>query len=102
MPAFAEDKLGWSATLTGTTMYVFRGSRYLMRARRSRMLDATYGIFYAGVWGSNVQDEGYEPVEVDVYTGIKPEWRRGRSTSGPSGTATQAPFLVRLDINTSS
>ena len=28
MPAFAEDKLGWSATLTGTTDYVFREGRH--------------------------------------------------------------------------
>ena len=75
MPAFAEDKLAWSATLTGTTDYVFRGfSLSNQNPALQGSLDATYGIFYAGVWSSNVQDEGYEPVEVDVYTGIKPEW----------------------------
>ena len=75
MPAFAEDKLQWSATLTGTTDYVFRGFSLSHESPAIQgSLDATYGIGYAGVWGSNVEDEGYEPVEVDFYTGIKPEW----------------------------
>ena len=66
MPAFAEDKLAWSATLTGTTDYVFRGfSLSNQNPALQGSLDATYGIFYAGVWSSNVEDEGYEPVEVD-------------------------------------
>ena len=69
MPAFAENKLGWSATLTGTTDYVFRGFSLSSESPALQgSLDATYGIFYAGVWGSNVQDEGYEPVGVNVYT----------------------------------
>jgi uncharacterized protein (TIGR02001 family) len=75
MPAFAEDKLAWSATLTGTTDYVFRGFSLTHESPAIQgSVDASYGIFYAGVWATNVEDEGYEPVEVDLYTGIKPEW----------------------------
>ena len=75
MPAFAEDKLAWSATLTGTTDYVFRGFSLSNESPAVQAsFDVSYGIIYAGVWGSNVEDEGYEPIEVDLYTGIKPNW----------------------------
>jgi len=74
-PGLAEDKFEWSATVTGTSDYVFRGfSLTNERPAAQASLDVSYGIFYAGVWGSNVDDEGYEPVELDLYSGIKPEW----------------------------
>ena len=74
-PAFADEKLSWSATLSGTTDYVFRGFSLTHESPAIQgSVDASYGIFYAGVWGTNVEDEGYEPVEVDLYAGIKPEW----------------------------
>jgi uncharacterized protein (TIGR02001 family) len=75
IPAFAEDKVKWSGTLTGTTDYVFRGFSLTNEGPAIQgSVDASYGIFYAGIWGTNVEDEGYEPVEVDLYTGMKPEW----------------------------
>jgi uncharacterized protein (TIGR02001 family) len=74
-PAPALDKLAWTATVTATTDYVFRGFSLSDEGPAAQAsLDSSYGIFYAGVWGSNVSDDGYEPVEVDLYAGIKPEW----------------------------
>ena len=35
-------------------------------------VEANYGIFYAGVWGSNVDFDDSD-VEIDVYAGIRPE-----------------------------
>jgi len=75
-PAFAEDRrFEWSITGTGTSDYVFRG---LSLSNEDPVfqasVDVTYGIFYAGIWGSMVDGAGYEPVELDLYAGIKPEW----------------------------
>jgi uncharacterized protein (TIGR02001 family) len=75
MPAFADKKIEWSGTLVATTDYIFRGFSLSNESPAFQgSLDASYGILYAGVWSSNVEDEGYEPVEVDLYTGIKPVW----------------------------
>jgi uncharacterized protein (TIGR02001 family) len=74
--ALAEDKLQWSTTITGTTDYVFRGfSLSNEQPALQGSLDASHGIFYAGVWSTNVEDDGYEPVEVDLYGGLKPKWK---------------------------
>jgi uncharacterized protein (TIGR02001 family) len=73
-PALAEDKLEWSMTLSGTTDYVFRGiSLSNEEPTPQGSFDVTYGIWYAGIWGSRVDGEGYEPVEADLYAGVKPE-----------------------------
>ncbi len=70
-------KFGWSITLGGTSDYVFRGvSQTLEDPAAQGSVDINYGIFYAGVWGSNV-DFGDAPpavAEVDWYAGIKPTW----------------------------
>jgi len=81
LPAQAgELTLGTSATLT--TDYVFRGvTQSDDNPAVQASLDASYGIFYFGAWGSNV-DFGGGPsgqdianVEIDYYAGITPEWR---------------------------
>ena len=74
-----ELTLGASATLT--TDYVFRGvSQTTQNPAVQASLDASYGIFYLGAWGSNV-DFGGGPfgqdianIEIDYYVGITPEW----------------------------
>jgi uncharacterized protein (TIGR02001 family) len=69
-------KLGISFTLAGTTDYVFRGVSQTDEKPTVQMsLDLTYGIFYAGVWGSGIDFDDIPPnsnVEVDFYAGIKP------------------------------
>lgn len=70
-------KLGLSITVGGTTDYVFRGvSQTLEDPAAQGSIDLTYGIFYAGVWGSNVDFNDAPPAtaEVDLYAGIKPVW----------------------------
>ncbi|MBU1211729.1 MAG: TorF family putative porin [Alphaproteobacteria bacterium] len=66
----------------GTSDYVFRGiSQTLEDPTVQGGIDASYGIFYAGVWASGVDfvrgdggtGSGDATVEVDVYGGIKPK-----------------------------
>lgn len=79
-PAAEGRKLSWSMTLGGTSDYVFRGlSLSDEKAAAQGSIDLSYGIFYAGVWGSNLDDglvpdvnDGVGPAEVDVYAGFKP------------------------------
>ncbi len=80
-PAVA-DKLSWSASLTGTSDYVFRGiSQTDQDPTIQGSLGLDYGMFYAGAWGSGL-DFGDNPkmsgsdaqVEIDWYGGIKPTW----------------------------
>ncbi|MEQ1714483.1 MAG: TorF family putative porin [Hyphomicrobium sp.] len=78
-PARADDppKLAWSMTAAGTSDYMFRGFSQTREDPAFQLsFDATYGIFYAGVWGSNIDfDEANafkENVEIDFYAGITP------------------------------
>jgi uncharacterized protein (TIGR02001 family) len=73
LPAQAEQ-LELSATTTLTTDYVFRGvSQTGNEPAIQGSLDAAYGIFYAGVWGSNVDFSN--SLELDWYGGITPSWQ---------------------------
>jgi uncharacterized protein (TIGR02001 family) len=71
--ASAEDReFSFSTTMTGTSDYIFRGlSLNDEDPAYQQSLDISYGIFYAGVWGSMVAGD-YEPVELDWYAGFKP------------------------------
>jgi uncharacterized protein (TIGR02001 family) len=73
-PAAEGRKLTWSITLGATTDYVFRGISLSDEEPAAQgSIDMSYGIFYLGVWGSNLDDDGVlGPAEVDVYAGIKP------------------------------
>ena len=78
--ARAEDEkreFSWSMTATGTSDYMFRGFSQTREDPAFQLsFDATYGIFYAGVWGSNIDfDEANafkEDIEIDFYAGITP------------------------------
>ena len=73
--AEASKKLEWSATVGATSDYVFRGLSYNdERPAAQASIDVSYGIISAGVWGSNVADDGYEPAEMDIYANLKPVW----------------------------
>lgn len=78
----AGPELKFSYNFGVTTDYIFRG---FSQTRRSPAVqggvDATYGIFYAGVWASQLDFDGATDLnavpfttsmEVDVYGGIKP------------------------------
>ena len=80
-PVEEGRKFTWSITLGGTSDYVFRGiSQTFEDPAVQGSLDVGYGIFYAGVWGSNIdfgEDQNLGPkvtAEVDLYAGIKPTW----------------------------
>lgn len=80
LPAQAQE-FGLSASAAFTTDYVFRGtSQTNQNPAVQASLDASYGIFYAGIWGSNVDFGGsgtgqeLATVEIDYYAGITPEW----------------------------
>jgi uncharacterized protein (TIGR02001 family) len=86
LPAQAQNKLELSATATLTTDYVFRGiSQTSNDPAIQGSFDATYGIFYAGIWASNVDfGPGVTPagvvktiadLEIDYYAGITPTWK---------------------------
>jgi uncharacterized protein (TIGR02001 family) len=83
-PASAE---GWgsgppalSANVALTTDYVFRGiSQTGNDPALQGGFDASWGWWYGGVWGSNVDFGAADPynadLEIDLYTGIKPTWK---------------------------
>jgi len=69
--ANAEGTVSGSVALTSD--YVFRGiTQTLGNPAIQGSLDYTNDIFYAGVWGSNVDFGLDETVELDVYAGVKP------------------------------
>ena len=78
-PAAAEDarEFTWSVTGTGTSDYIFRGFSQTNESPAAQAsVDIGYGIFYAGIWGSNIDLDGgglvFGSAEVDFYAGIKP------------------------------
>ena len=75
VPAQAQEKkLTLSATTVFTTDYMFRGiSQTGNNPAVQPEFDVYYGIFYAGIWGSNVDFGG--SVEIDYYVGIAPKWK---------------------------
>lgn len=83
VPAQAQEKkLSLSATAAFTTDYVFRGiSQTSENPAVQPSFNATYGIFYAGVWGSNLDFGGngfggdVADIEIDYYAGITPMWK---------------------------
>lgn len=71
--AHAEGEL--SGGVTFTTDYLFRGITQTSEAPAIQgSLDYTNGIFYAGMWGSNIDFGGDESIELDLYGGITPTY----------------------------
>jgi uncharacterized protein (TIGR02001 family) len=82
LPAHAQDnQVNLSATATFTTDYVFRGiSQTAENPSVQGEFDATYGFFYLGMWGSNLDFGGdfgtdIASLEIDYYGGIAPTWQ---------------------------
>jgi len=70
----AGTQLEFSFNAGGTTDYVFRGfSQSDEEPALFGGIDLTYGMFYAGVWASQIDfgPDTDERVEVDLYAGIK-------------------------------
>jgi len=73
-----SDEFAWSASLTGTSDYVFRGiSQTDNDPTIQGSIGITYGIFYAGGWASGLDfGPGSDAeIEIDWYGGIKPSWK---------------------------
>lgn len=82
-PAEEPRRCSFSMNVGGTTDYVFRGiSQSMEDPAVQGGVDATCGIFYAGVWASGIDfvkgnggpGSGDANIEVDLYAGIKPTW----------------------------
>jgi len=81
-PALASDmtpapegrEFSWSVNTALTTDYVFRGvSQSDSDPALSGGIDFAYGIVYAGLWASSVdEDFVFGNLEIDYYAGIKP------------------------------
>lgn len=74
-PAEAGRTFSYSVNAAVTTDYIFRGiSQSSENPAVSAGLDLSYGIFYAGFWGSSIDFDsaGQASAEFDVYAGIKP------------------------------
>jgi uncharacterized protein (TIGR02001 family) len=85
--AAAPTKLVISGNVDLTTDYVFRGfSQTDENPALQGEFDATYNIFYLGIWGSNLNFgaaqtanpavfEEIASLEIDWYGGIRPTWQ---------------------------
>ena len=81
----ADNKLTLSATTAFVTDYLFRGvTNTENNPAVQPEVDLYYGIFYAGMWGSNPAFG--DNVEIDYYAGITPKWGTSPSTSPASPT----------------
>ena len=74
-PVEKSSACGISGNIAVTSDYIFRGiTQTDSEAAVQGGGDLECGIFYAGVWASNV-DFGDNEIEVDFYAGIKPEFK---------------------------
>lgn len=83
-PAAAKEPCTYSANTALATEYIFRGFSQTAGAPAVQGgFDMTCGIFYAGVWGSNLDwgrvgnnanaQDGVAKIEIDWYAGFKPK-----------------------------
>lgn len=70
MVSTAHAEVAFSGNVALATDYVFRGLSQTDGPAIQGGFDATSDIFYAGVWGSNVNFEN--GIETDIYAGFKP------------------------------
>jgi uncharacterized protein (TIGR02001 family) len=75
-----DNKLALSGSASFTTDYIFRGISQTNEGPAAQPeFDLTYGMFYAYIWGSNVDFSavsGQNPadIEIDYGIGITPKW----------------------------
>ena len=79
LPTYAGDppKLALTGSAWLTTDYMFRSiSNTNEDPAVQPEFDLTYGMFYAGIWGSNTHAPVFgDGVEIDYYVGITPKWK---------------------------
>ena len=69
-----DNKLAFSGSANLTTDYMFRSYSASAKNPAAQVeFDATYGMFYAGIWGSNTYFG--DGIELDYYAGITPTWK---------------------------
>lgn len=76
-PPPSGREFNWSVNAAITSDYIFRGvSQTDQEPAVQAGFDASWGIIYAGLWGSSVDSDfvGGSDVEIDLYAGIKPVW----------------------------
>ena len=72
--ALAQE-LSFSYGVGITSNYISKGSTQTEdRPAIQPYVEASYGLFYAGLWASNVRFGGATDIEYDVYAGITPSW----------------------------
>jgi uncharacterized protein (TIGR02001 family) len=78
-PSLADDKFGYTWTITGASDYLFRGISFTGNDPTvNSYLELTYntggilGTAYLGFWTSNIDNGSYGPWEQDFYAGIRP------------------------------
>ena len=77
----ADNKLALSGSAWFLTDYLFRGvSQTGNEPAVQAEFDATYGIFWAYMWGSNI--DFADSIEIDYGIGISPKWRNITFTIG--------------------
>lgn len=68
------DAENFSANITLTSNYIFHGeTQNDDKPAVQGGLDWTYGSYYLGIWGSNVDFQSGDSVEIDYYGGLRGE-----------------------------
>jgi uncharacterized protein (TIGR02001 family) len=81
MPAQAQNKLAFTGSATITTDYMFRSISNTDQEPAAQVeFDATYGMFWAYIWGSNTAYGN--GIEIDYGVGISPKWKNITFTIG--------------------
>lgn len=71
----SAQELSFSYGVDFTSNYISKGSTQTGdRPAIQPYAELSYGLFYAGVWGSNARFGGVSDIEYDVYAGITPTW----------------------------
>lgn len=76
-----DNKLTFTGSATITTDYMFRSiSNTNQKPAAQVEFDATYGMFWAYIWGSNTAYG--DNIEIDYGAGISPKWKNVTFTVG--------------------
>ena len=109
LPAYAESDLTLSGSAVLATQYVDRGlTNSAEKPAVQPEFDLTYKeIFYAGIWGSNVNfgsgpnGQDLADLEIDYYVGITRRWASGTSILPPITSPIRAPSIPVASSTTS-
>ena len=105
--ASAEDRqFGYALTITGSSDYLFRGISFTDNKPTANVYgEVSYGIFYAALWTSTIDNANYGPWEQDIYVGLRPvtgpvSWdlqalyyTYGNRNKGPGGSSSDIDYF---------